>query len=262
MSFHDPTRLSLTRRRFRRAADIARDLDTMVATDDLLRAAGGRPRRIVLTGGPGSGKSTAASFLAREFVTDLWVLPEAATLLYRGGMPRGAGEVGVQIAQRAIFGVQRSLEQAHGLQHPTRVQLCDRGTVDGAAYWPAGADAFFESVGTTRERELARYDAVIFLHTAALLPAGYERDLEVRTEDRDLAVDLDRRIFDLYASHPRLISIESRGSFLDKLTAVRNAVADLVEQPQAPYRPATREAGSVPVSTLASLGSMGDCMPG
>ncbi len=186
-----------------------------------------RARRIVLTGGPGSGKSTAASFLAREFPDDLWVLPEAATVLYRGGMPRGVNAEGTRIAQRAIFNVQRSFELAATVQHPGRIQICDRGTIDGAAYWPDGAESFFSMLGTSLHAELARYDAVIFLHTAATLPAGYEQNLEVRTEDRDEAIALDERIWKLYSEHPLILPIPSRGSFLDKLVTVREAVQKL-----------------------------------
>lgn len=187
--------------------------------------------RIVLTGGPGSGKSTAASFLAREFLDELWVLPESATLLYRGGLPRATSDRGQLVAQKAIFTVQRSLEEITALQHPGRVQLCDRATIDGAAYWPDGADAFFAALGTTRERELARYDAVVFMHTSALLPAGYERDIEVRTEGSEQAIELDRRVYELYRDHPRVIEIDSSASFLDKLTLVRNAVYELLSTP-------------------------------
>lgn len=222
MTFEDPRRL-ITRRRFHRA------LPSDVAPTSAFQ----RPRRIVLTGGPGSGKSTAAAFLAREFVDELWVLPESATLLYKGGLPRSESPLGIQVAQKAIFGVQRSLEDATLLQHPDRVQLCDRSTIDGAAYWPDGPVEFFQAMGSTRERELSRYDAVVFMHTAALLPAGYERDLDVRTEGRDEAIELDRRIFDLYADHPNLIQVESHASFLDKLTVVRNAIAGLVQAPPA-----------------------------
>jgi hypothetical protein len=168
-------------------------------------------------------------------------------------LPRAASDLGQQVAQRAIYTVQRSLEDATALQHPDRVQLCDRATIDGAAYWPDGADAFFRALGTTRASELARYDAVVFMHTAARLPAGYERDLDVRTEDQDEAIALDKRIFELYADHPCLITVESHASFLEKLTTVCKAVddlvgvgragtvdaADAVDAPGAPATPAT-----------------------
>ena len=186
--------------------------------------------------------------------------------MYRGGLPRGESPVGTQIAQRAIFDCQCALELAHGEQHPDRVQICDRGTVDGAAYWPHDDASFFRAMGTSRERELGRYDAVIFMHTAAHLPAGYERDLEVRTEDRELAIALDDRIFGLYASHPNLIAIESRGSFLDKLIAVRAAVAQLLSLEL--VGDAAADAGmnssrpAVPLSALAGLGSLdADMLP-
>jgi predicted ATPase len=262
MTFVDPHRL-LNHRRYGTPQDAAGDSGTRS------EGAPRGTRRIVLTGGPGSGKSTAAAFLAREFVDELWVLPESATLLYKGGLPRATTDRGQQVAQRAIFTVQRSLEQATALQHPDRVQLCDRATVDGAAYWPDGPDAFFRSLGTSRERELGRYDAVVFMHTAALLPAGYERDMDVRTEDRDLAIDLDRRVFELYGDHPRLVPVPSHASFLDKLTAVRNAIAELlghVDEPadedstQPPLRVARQEP-EAPLSSLMGLSSVQHVLP-
>jgi hypothetical protein len=36
------------------------------------------------------------------------------------------------------------------------VVLCDRGTVDGAAYWPDGEAEFWAQLGTSRELELSR----------------------------------------------------------------------------------------------------------
>lgn len=249
MSFEDPKRL-LNHRRFQRADG---QLGSITGRD-MQRG----PRRIVLTGGPGSGKSTAAAFLAREFTDELWVLPESATLLYRGGMPRSSSDLGVQVAQRAIYTVQRSLEDATSLQHPDRVQLCDRATIDGAAYWPDGEDAFYRANHTTRTQELSRYDAVVFMHTAALLPAGYERDLEVRTEDREEAIDLDQRIFELYADHPRVISISSHESFLDKLIAVRNAIADLVAEPTHQLELVVDpDVEPAPISSLMGLSAVG-----
>lgn len=254
MNFIDPHRLLNHRRYERRSLLGGRGDDGSTKTPGT--------RRIVLTGGPGSGKSTAAAFLAREFVDELWVLPESATLLYKGGLPRASTDRGQQVAQRAIFTVQRSLEEATALQHPDRVQLCDRATIDGAAYWPDGSDSFFRSMGTSRARELSRYDAVVFMHTAAMLPAGYERDMDVRTEDREQAIELDRRVHALYADHPNVIEVESHASFLDKLTVVRNAIADLVSAPtRQPALGVVADLEPAPLSSLMGLASVQHVLP-
>lgn len=68
--------------------------------------------RVVLTGGPGGGKTTAADLYRREIGDEVVIVPEAATLLYSGGFPR-EGENGVRRAtQRAIYHVQLNLEDA------------------------------------------------------------------------------------------------------------------------------------------------------
>ena len=99
--------------------------------------------RIALSGGPGGGKTTAADLFRREIGEEVVVVPEAATLLFAGGFPR-ADEVDAQrAAQRAIFHVQRNLEDMQTARYPGRVLVCDRGTVDGAVYWPGSTDDFF-----------------------------------------------------------------------------------------------------------------------
>ena len=124
--------------------------------------------RVILTGGPGGGKTTAADLYRREIGDEVVVVPEAATLLYLGGFPR-AGENGVRRAtQRAIYQVQLNLEDAQSAHYRSRVLLCDRGTVDGAVYWPDKAEDFFDHMGTSLEKELSRYDAVLFFETAAV----------------------------------------------------------------------------------------------
>ena len=124
--------------------------------------------RIVLTGGPGGGKTTAADLFRREIGEKVVIVPETATMLFTGGFPR-VGEPKARAAtQRAIFHAQVGMEDVQGALYPGRVLLCDRGTIDGAAFWPDEAPAgFFESLETSLERELARYDAVIFFESAA-----------------------------------------------------------------------------------------------
>ena len=44
--------------------------------------------RIVLTGGPGGGKTTAADLFRREIGEKVVVVRETATMLFAGGFPR------------------------------------------------------------------------------------------------------------------------------------------------------------------------------
>ncbi len=136
------------------------------------------PFRVVVTGGPGGGKTTAADLFRREIGDRVVIVPETATLLFSGGFPRPTPEGhddAVRSAQQAIFHVQRNLEDIQSAHYPDRVLLCDRGTVDGGAYWPDGADDYFASVGSTHEAELRRYDAVLFFETAAAGVLSAER---------------------------------------------------------------------------------------
>jgi hypothetical protein len=188
-------------------------------TDRPPRGTNGR-HRIVLTGGPGGGKTTAIDLFRREIGAALVVVPEAATLLFSGGFPRVVGRDPQRATQRAIFHVQRGLEDVHALSYPNRVLLCDRGTVDGAAYWPdgdGGVDGFFASVGSTLQTELARYDAVLFFETAAVGDCRIEGGNPIRVEDNREAVAIDRALRALWSQHPRYVLVPHRVSFFDKL---------------------------------------------
>lgn len=171
-------------------------------------------RRIVLTGGPGAGKTAVLELIRQSFCRHVRVLPESASIVFGGGFPR-EGDVGSRrAAQRAIFFVQRELESAADGHNPA-IMLCDRGTLDGVAYWPGPVDEFFSSVGTTLGDELSRYDVVIHLRTPAL-EQGYNRQNPVRTESAADAGDVDRRIMVAWQQHPRRFVVESTSDFLDK----------------------------------------------
>lgn len=184
--------------------------------------------RIVLTGGPGGGKTTAADLFRREIGEQVIVVPEAATILFAGGFPRVREHDAQRSVQRAIYHVQRNLEDVQSATFPERVLLCDRGTVDGAAYWPDGTDGFFAHMGTTLEAELARYDAVLFFETAALGEIPVEGGNRYRTESNAEAVDLDRRLHELWSGHPRFAFVPHRSSFLRKITIGLSILESLV----------------------------------
>jgi len=102
-----------------------------------------------------------------------------------------------------------------GDSHNPAIVLCDRGTVDGLAYWPGPAEEFWSALGTTLDREVARYDAVIHLRTPAL-EHGYNHQNPLRTESPAKAAEIDARIAYAWELHPRRFIVESSSDFLDK----------------------------------------------
>lgn len=189
-----------------------------------------RPLRIVLTGGPGGGKTTAADLFRREIGDDVVVVPESATTLFAGGFPRVSEPAAHRSVQRAIFEVQRSLEDIQAHLYPDRILLCDRGTIDGAAYWPDGEDDFFVQVGSTLDAELARYDVVLFFETAAVGGTSFEGGNRYRIESDDEAIALDARLRCLWSRHPRFHLVPHNPSFLRKITLGLAILESVVSQ--------------------------------
>jgi predicted ATPase len=189
-----------------------------------------RSIRIVLTGGPGGGKTTAADMIAREFPDRVVALKETATILFEGGFPRNGGPAARRACQLAIYGTQCRLEEAVAAEHPDRILLCDRGTLDGCAYWPAGPEDFFATLGTTAERERARYDAVIFFESAAVAGHDVDRRNRFRIESTAEAARLDAALRSAWSQHPRFRLIPHSPSFFAKVGAAIKEFASLVKE--------------------------------
>ncbi len=186
-----------------------------------------QPRQIVLTGGPGAGKTAILELIRLFFCEHVRTLPEAAGIVFGGRFPRSARPDLRQAAQRAIFHVQRELEstvQADNLA----VVLCDRGTVDCSAYWLGEGD-LFAAVGTTREAELARYAAVIHLRTPTSAIA-YNRDNPLRIESMEEAALIDARIATQWEGHPRRFFVEPTEDFLSKASHTLKLLRDEVPE--------------------------------
>jgi predicted ATPase len=176
------------------------------------------PRRVVVTGGPGAGKTATLELIRRSsFCKHLQILPESAGIVFGGGFPRRGDLAGRRGAQRAIFYVQRELEEAAISDNPAII-LCDRGTVDGAAYWP-GPDDYFAAVNTTLARELSRYAAVIHLRTPRV-DNGYNHQNPLRIETAIEAAEVDLRILRIWETHPRRFIVEASPDFLTKAARV------------------------------------------
>lgn len=186
--------------------------------------------RIVLTGGPGAGKTTAADLFRREIGDRVVVVPESATILFSGGFPRVTEPSALRAAQTAIYHLQKNLENVQSALFPGRILLCDRGTVDGAAYWPDDPAGFFAAMGTTEADELARYDAVLFFESAAVGGSRIEGGNPMRIESNDEALRLDRALWAIWSKHPRFVVVRHNPSFFRKITFGLTALESLVAE--------------------------------
>jgi predicted ATPase len=179
----------------------------------------GAPRFVVLTGGPGAGKTAVLEAVSRQYCRHVGVLPEAASLLFRGGFPRERTPHGRAAVQRAVYHVQNELETVAREARRYALVLCDRGTLDGCAYWPHAPESYFAQLHTSQAAELARYHAVIHLRSPGS-QHGYNHNNPVRIESAEEARLIDARLEQVWAGHPRRSIVDSHEDFLHKLTAV------------------------------------------
>ncbi len=170
---------------------------------------------IVVTGGPGAGKTAVLEMARKAFCEQIAVLPEAASIVFGGGFWRKQTPAAKMAAQRAIYHVQRELERMVIEEGKVDLALCDRGTLDGLAYWPGTESAFFKGIETTREKELRHYCAVIHLRTPTE-EIGYNHANPLRIESPAEAAAIDKKIFHCWRGHPNRFIVDGALNFLDK----------------------------------------------
>jgi predicted ATPase len=173
------------------------------------------PHLVVLTGGPGGGKTALLEIAQNTFCRHVAVLPESASILWRGGFPRRDTTSARCAAQRAIVRVQFELQRMAIEDGRFALIICDRGTLDGLAFWPRDPSAYFDELGTTRERELARYAAVIQLQPPSRSD-GYTMT-KLRPETAEQAAAIDAGISRAWVGHPRMLTIPSSANFVAKM---------------------------------------------
>jgi predicted ATPase len=187
-----------------------------------------KARRIVLTGGPGAGKTVVSRRLAEAEPDRFILVPEAATQVYSALQTRWdrLTLVGRYDVQRRIYRLQVEQEDRLAADHPDKTLLLDRGTIDGAAYWPHGPDDYWRDLGTTLEAELARYDRVIWMQTCAAVGV-YDGDASnaCRFEDADAAVASGNLLALLWGGHPRLTRVDAFERLDEKIRVVRQLMS-------------------------------------
>lgn len=182
---------------------------------------------MVLTGGPGAGKTAVLEVVRHHFCERVVVLPESATIVFGGGFPRYPELLARRRAQLAIAHVQDQMERMEVERGRAVLVMCDRGVPDGLAYWPGEEQELWHALGTNKADVLARYDAVIHMRTPS--PArGYDHSNPLRVESAEEASRIDARIAQAWEGHPRRYFVESTDVFLDKVRATMRVLDSLV----------------------------------
>lgn len=200
--------------------------------------------KLVLTGGPCGGKTTAQERLAVFFENLGWKVfrpPETATLLFRGGIQFGDLN-GCQIFEfqndllltlMQIENVYLNLIKNSNSDDKRKCLLVfDRGTMDGSAYLDQKTWTDILRRNDFNEIDLRdnRYDQIVHMVTAA---DGAEEfytceNNKVRCEDIQQAVQLDKNTREAWIGHPYVDIINNKGcqSFDDKILRLIQVVCD------------------------------------
>lgn len=201
--------------------------------------------RIVLTGGPCAGKTTALVKVGDRLEAlgyAVYQVPEVATLLATGGVPLlGHGDPLWPLhLQSQLIQLQKTLEDAFlvlAQQGPKpAVILCDRGVMDAKAYvepeiWEAILSKNKWSEVYLRDQ---RYEGIVHMVTAAKgAEFAYDNSTnKVRHEPLTTARALDERTSYAWIGHPKLRVIDNSTDFEGKIQRVIQTICAMLGVPE------------------------------
>ena len=203
--------------------------------------------KIVLTGGPCAGKTTAMVRIIEHFTGlgyQVFTLPEIPTLCIQAGVNYLTDDRDYHYqAEKATLQMQlhmeeRFMEVARKCGKPTLI-VCDRGTMDISTYLPEETwQALMDDLGTnTIQLRDSRYDAVLHLVSAANGAEEFytTENNAARSEDVETARWLDVKLISAWNGHPHLRIIDNRQDFEKKLRAVINEISNVLGLPTSNY---------------------------
>ena len=205
-------------------------------------------KKIVLTGGPCAGKTTALVRVVDHFSSlgfKVFTVPEVPTLYSLGGWNYLTPNHQLYYeGERAILDTQLSLENnfqrmAEVCTKPVLI-VCDRGTMDISAYMTPEMWADITALAGTNSSELReRYDAVLHLvsaadgaeqyYTTATNSTRYEKADE---EGLRIARELDKKVIRAWTGHPHLRVINNHDDFEKKMNRVIREISHVLGLPQ------------------------------
>ena len=202
-------------------------------------------KRIVLTGGPCAGKTTALVRIIEHFTSlgyKVFTIPEVPTMFTQAGMDYlTANHEFFYEGEKATLQTQMALEDhfyemAKTLHGPVII-VCDRGTMDISAYIePAMWEEITRACGTsTSQLRDTRYDAVLHLVSAAdgaeqFYTTNNNAQRLEKADEHGLAIarQLDKKVIQAWSGHPHLRVINNHEDFNNKLNRVLKEISSVL----------------------------------
>ena len=206
-------------------------------------------KRIVLTGGPCAGKTTALVRVINHFSGlgyKVFTIPEVPTMFTQAGMNYLTDNQDFFYeGEKATLEIQLALEDkfvrmAQACTEPA-VIVCDRGAMDISAYMkPEMWEKITRELGTTtQELRDNRYDAVLHLVSAADGAEQYyttsnnaSRNEPASEEGLKIARLLDKKVIEAWTGHSHLRVINNHEDFDAKLKRVLKEISNVLGLPQ------------------------------
>ena len=198
-------------------------------------------KKIVITGGPCAGKTTALSWIQNKITSlgyTVLFVPETATELISGGMAPWTcgsnadyqlGQMELQLFKEKIF------ERAAASMNKEKILIvCDRGAMDNRAYMTEEEFADIQKKIGLSEVELRDgYDAVFHMVTAANGAEEFytKENNSARYESVEDAVALDNRLIAAWTGHPHLRIINNSTDFEEKLKNLIKEIGFFLGEP-------------------------------
>ncbi len=198
-------------------------------------------KKIVITGGPCAGKTTAMSWIQNAFTKQGYAVlfvDETATQLISGGAAPWLNTsnrdyqwhlIQLQTAkEKALADIARTMKSEKVLI------VCDRAAMDNCAYMTGQEFAWvLRQLGTSQVELRDQYDAVFHLVTAAKGAEKYYTlaNNQARTETVEEAATLDDKLIAAWTGHPHLRVIDNSTGFEEKMMRLIREITAFLGEP-------------------------------
>lgn len=200
-------------------------------------------KRIVLTGGPGSGKTTVLNSIVNMYTSlgvKVVVVSETATEIINSGIkPFGDDKIEMLDFQKLVLSLQLSKEKIYDEAirmyqkvHPNEdiLIIYDRGSIDNKAYiTDEEFDAVMQSVcDADYSTILNKYDLIIDLVGSKKFYTLENN--KARSESADVALTLGEKTLKSWVGHPKVKIVGPKENMNDKVSEVVSYINELLSK--------------------------------